>query len=262
MINERISNELNKLSEERQVHILYACESGSRAWGFPSPDSDYDVRFIYAHNLDWYLSIFEQRDVIEKPITDELDLGGWDLKKAFGLMFKANAPLLEWLHSPIVYYQNDTVLEKLQQLSEKSFCARHVCYHYYVMADKMWQTLKTQPNIKLKTMFYIMRALLCCEWIIKENTPPPVEMLRILDRFYRETEFYNIVQDFIQIKSGLNEAELLARDDYGEQFAIVENRFSELLGMMPQAFPQDSPQLDKKEMDQVFINILRQFSFE
>ena len=60
---------------------MYACESGSRAWGFASPDSDYDVRFLYVHNEDWYLSfdVEKQRDVIEYPIVDEIDCGGWDI---------------------------------------------------------------------------------------------------------------------------------------------------------------------------------------
>src|SRR5437879_13444130 len=101
-MNNQISDELLAIEERERVRILYACESGSRAWGFPSADSDYDVRFIYVHRPEWYLSVFEKRDVIERPLKDCLDLSGWDIKKALQLLRKSNAPLLEWLGSPIV----------------------------------------------------------------------------------------------------------------------------------------------------------------
>ena len=105
-INEEILREiksrLEKVQSEEEVKILYACESGSRAWGFPSNDSDYDVRFIYIRKPEFYLSIDEERDVIEKPILDDIDLSGWDLKKTLKLFRKSNPPLLEWFQSSIV----------------------------------------------------------------------------------------------------------------------------------------------------------------
>lgn len=98
-MNSTIQQELERIEREEGVLILYACESGSRAWGFPSTDSDYDVRFIYIRPVEWYLSIFDKRDVIERPISDRLDMSGWDLKSA-GAFRKSNPPLLEWLESP------------------------------------------------------------------------------------------------------------------------------------------------------------------
>lgn len=94
---------VSNIEAERGVRVLYACESGSRGWGFASPDSDYDVRFIYVHPLPWYLRVSAQRDVIEVPISDELDINGWELRKALGLLKKGNATLIEWLDSPVVY---------------------------------------------------------------------------------------------------------------------------------------------------------------
>ncbi len=81
---------LAEIEAQENVRIVYACESGSRAWGFPSSDSDYDVRFIYLHPLEWYLSIEKRRDVIERPITGVLDVNGWDLRKALQLFRKSN----------------------------------------------------------------------------------------------------------------------------------------------------------------------------
>lgn len=105
-IRERIIAEINVIERANDVRVLYACESGSRGWGFASPDSDYDVRFLYVHPLDWYLRVEPQRDVIEKPISDELDVSGWELRKALQLLHRSNPTLLEWLNSPVVYRED------------------------------------------------------------------------------------------------------------------------------------------------------------
>lgn len=102
-MRERVLEELTRLEQEHDVTVLYACESGSRAWGFASPDSDYDVRFVYVQQPDWYLRVDEPRDVLERPLTDELDLSGWELRKTLRLLRKSNPTLLEWLDSPLVY---------------------------------------------------------------------------------------------------------------------------------------------------------------
>ena len=102
-VRSEIEARLLVIEAEHGVRVLYACESGSRGWGFASPDSDYDVRFIYAHPLPWYLRVAAERDVIELPISGDLDINGWELRKALGLLKKGNATLIEWLGSPIVY---------------------------------------------------------------------------------------------------------------------------------------------------------------
>jgi predicted nucleotidyltransferase len=109
---------LRGVEAEHGVHILYACESGSRGWGFASPDSDYDVRFVYVHRLDWYLTVDPGRDVIEKPISGELDVSGWDLRKALKLLHGSNPVLHEWLRSPIVYRQDETWAPRLRALAD------------------------------------------------------------------------------------------------------------------------------------------------
>ncbi len=100
---QRVRTALAQVEAERNVRVLFACESGSRAWGFASRDSDYDVRFLYVHQRDWYLSVEDRRDVIEQPIAEDLDVSGWELRKALRLLRKSNPPLLEWLKSPVVY---------------------------------------------------------------------------------------------------------------------------------------------------------------
>ena len=108
-----ILSQLKEIEAEEDVRILFAIESGSRAWGFPSPDSDFDVRFVYAHSEDWYLSVYPGRDVIEKPLVDDWDVNGWDIRKAIGLLMKPNPVLLEWMSSPVNYMWNEDAVSAL-----------------------------------------------------------------------------------------------------------------------------------------------------
>ena len=117
----KISEQLTNIEAAHNVRILYAVESGSRAWGFASRNSDYDVRFIYVHQPNWYLSIRDRRDVIECPISDDLDISGWDLRKALGLFSKSNPPLLEWLGSPIIYKDVYELADNMREMLTTAF---------------------------------------------------------------------------------------------------------------------------------------------
>ena len=102
-MRDRILHQLQQLEKTEGITILHAVESGSRAGGFPSPDSDYDVRFIYVRSCEAYLRLEKRRDVLELPIDEELDISGWDLDKALRLLHGSNPTLFEWCQSPIVY---------------------------------------------------------------------------------------------------------------------------------------------------------------
>ncbi len=136
-MKQKILEILDKIESDYQVKILFSCESGSRAWGFPSSDSDYDVRFIYLHPPDWYLSIDleSQKDVIELPIDDKLDVVGWDLRKALKLFRTSNPPLLEWLDSPIKYSEKYSTAEQMRQLAPTCYSPGACMYHYLHMAQ-------------------------------------------------------------------------------------------------------------------------------
>jgi predicted nucleotidyltransferase len=177
----QILEELKKIENEEQVRILYACESGSRAWGFPSKDSDYDVRFLYVRPIEWYLSIFDKRDVIERPIHDMLDINGWDLRKALNLFRKSNPPLLEWLQSPIQYYENYSVAEQLRKLLSSAFSPKSCMYHYLNMAKGNFREYLQGDQVKIKKYFYVLRPILGCMWIEERNNMPPMEFERLVD---------------------------------------------------------------------------------
>lgn len=133
---EQILDSLQRLEVDHDVKVLFACESGSRGWGFASPDSDYDVRFIYVNRLSWYLTVESGRDVIEQPISGDLDVNGWDLRKTLQLLRQSNPTLLEWLRSPIVYLEEADTVARLRALAEDGFSAVRGYHHYVSMAKK------------------------------------------------------------------------------------------------------------------------------
>ncbi len=171
---------LAEIESSERVRICLAVESGSRAWGFPSADSDYDVRFIYAHHPDWYLSIEDGRDVIERPVSGALDLSGWDLRKALKLFRKSNPPLLEWLQCPIVYMERSTVAARLRDLLPRFFSPEASFFHYLHMAQGNLRDYLRGETVWRKRYFYVLRPLLAMRWIESDHGPVPIEFSRLL----------------------------------------------------------------------------------
>jgi len=179
IMKEAIDQQIKAIEQNNQVRVLFACESGSRAWGFASPDSDYDVRFIYAQPQDNYLSIRERKDTIELPVNQELDVNGWDIRKALQLFLKSNAPLYEWLQSPIVYNEKSNFSRELRELMPTYFSHRAACHHYLSMARNTFENDLQGEQVKLKKYFYALRPLLACLWIVENKSLPPMEFSRL-----------------------------------------------------------------------------------
>lgn len=171
-MKEKVKNVLNEVAATQDMKVLFACESASRAWGFTSPDSDYDVRFIYTNPKNWYFNVNQSRDVYDEMLTDDLDLCGWELRKTLQLFAESNVALYEWIGSPIVYSQNDELLTQLKELIPEFFNAKRAMYHYLAMASKIVRTEMNESSIKIKKLFYIIRSILACEWIGKYKTMP------------------------------------------------------------------------------------------
>lgn len=187
-ISQEISRRLAGAEHEHKVRILYCCESGSRAWGFASADSDYDVRFIYVHEEDWYLSfdIERRRDVIEYPIIDEIDCSGWDLRKALYLFTRTNGALLEWLNSPVRYIERGNFAKKLRDLAPRVINNMALCYHYSHMARRNAREYLFRDKVKLKKYFYVLRPLLAIRYIEEGRGIPRWNssgLLRLLPRW-------------------------------------------------------------------------------
>jgi uncharacterized protein len=169
----RILEKLTEIEQKHNIEILFAVESGSRAWGFASPDSDYDIRFVFKRKLDDYLNLWESKDTIQFMTEDDLDGSGWDLRKTLGLLSKSNASLLGWLFSPVIYINRGSALEEMRTLAEQNFSSVSGFYHYHSM-NKGFDELLGSEEMTLKSYFYAIRTALCAKWILVNKSIPPV----------------------------------------------------------------------------------------
>lgn len=179
----RILNKLKEVERQYNIEILFAVESGSRAWGFASPDSDFDIRFVYRQATEAYLSLWDSKDTIEFMTEEELDGSGWDLKKATLLLAKSNASLLGWLFSPIIYINQGETLRNMRQLARENFNPVSGFYHYHSMNKGFYEQL-LEGEIGLKAFFYATRTAFCANWILKFGSIPPVrfhELYKLID---------------------------------------------------------------------------------
>jgi predicted nucleotidyltransferase len=213
----RIRDRLDQLAEARAVTILYACESGSRAWGFPSADSDYDVRFIYVHPRDWYLSVDLERrdDTIDRPVADAIDLQGWDLRKALHLFSGTNPTLLDWLQSPLVYREHEAVLERWRSLIPIYYATGAAGPAYRGMARSVAEQNLTGAPIAPKAYLYVLRALLAVRWIVQDRGPVPVEFDRLLHAAHLATDLQSAIEAL------LDRARAGREDDAGSRLPTI-----------------------------------------
>lgn len=197
-VHQRVRHALAQIESERNVRVLYACESGSRAWGFPSRNSDYDVRFIYVHQRDWYLSVEDRRDVIEVPIADDLDVSGWELRKALRLLRKSNPPLFEWLKSPIVYRHDPVFAAEFGTVATEFYSARRCFTHYLHMAFGNWrQYLQGHEQVRLKKYLYVFRPLLACRWIERGYGQAPMPFAQLMAGVLEESDVRQALDDLL-----------------------------------------------------------------
>ena len=199
-IRDIIVTKLKEIEEKEQVKILCAVESGSRGWGFDSKDSDYDIRFIYAHPMDWYLSIEDRTDVIEHPLSDQLDISGWDIKKALKLFANSNPPLYEWLNSPVIYLEYTDFARKLRELTSKFYSPLSAMHHYLHMAQGNYKAYLTRNKIKIKKYFYVLRPIFACMWIEKEKSMPPMQFERLFRAQKISREAVNEISQLLRRK--------------------------------------------------------------
>ena len=178
-IIDTIKSKLNEIEEKENIKILHCVESGSRAWGFPSPDSDFDVRFIYVRPQEYYLRLDKTRDVIEWQLDDTLDINGWDIKKMLQLLHSSNPTVFEWKNSPIVYKTSDE-WTKISEIIDDYFSVKSGLYHYLNMAKTNYKGYLKGEFVRLKKYFYVLRPLLACEYILANKKSPPMLFSELL----------------------------------------------------------------------------------
>ena len=194
-----IINRLAEIEKSNDIKILFACESGSRGWEFPSPDSDFDVRFIYVRPLNFYLSIQDKDDQLGFPINDELDIYGWDIRKVLKLIRKSNTTPFEWLQSPIIYGEQDNFREELWILCQSYFYRKTNINHYLGIAHSALETTVNGDEIKIKKLFYVLRPLLSAKWCLEKNTIAPMTIGPLLNLMPEHLQ--KLVKDLITLKS-------------------------------------------------------------
>ncbi|NHC40144.1 nucleotidyltransferase domain-containing protein [Bacillus sp. MM2020_1] len=255
-MKEKILTEIKKIEEQFDVKICLAVESGSRAWGFPSKDSDYDVRFIYIHKKDWYLSIDQKRDVIELPINNLLDINGWELRKALKLFRKSNPPLMEWLHSGIVYYQAFSLADKLKTIQNQVFLPQSALYHYLNMAKGNFRDYLRGDHVKIKKYFYVLRPVLACIWIERYNSVPPIEFQTLVEELLEQGQLKEEIHTLLERKISGEELDLEPKVTVINDFLEKEiNRLEEYTKTLKVSKEDMTPLLDdlfREVLDEVW----------
>jgi predicted nucleotidyltransferase len=210
-MRKEILGKLCEIENKENVKILLAVESGSRAWGFASPDSDYDVRFIYVRPRKEYLRLDTVRDVIEVPINDVLDINGWDLQKALRLLYKSNPTLFEWFSSPIVYMETEFA-DEFRKIIREYFSKKKSLYHYISMAEGNYREYLKRDMVRAKKYFYVLRPVLCCRWILEKETPPPMLFSELADS-QLPVSLKPVVNELLNLKMTSSEIKEIPRVD-------------------------------------------------
>ncbi len=220
-----IEQRINAIEADHGCRILFACESGSRAWGFTSADSDYDVRFVYVYPTEWYLRLQEQKDTIELALQQDLDINGWDIRKALRLFASCNVALNEWLDSPVYYLESGSLRSSLLALIPQYFNPRKALHHYHSLAQQAWSS-KVQAQINLKKLFYALRATLAGCWIERWRTMPPTLMQTMLVAELLPQELVEPIQSLVHFKQTAVEGCLVSMTPLLQQW--LDQRLIEL----------------------------------
>lgn len=234
-VRKKILNQIKTAEKEHGVRVLYAIESGSRAWGFESPDSDYDVRFIYAHPKNWYVAVDleEKRDVIEYNIVDEIDISGWDVRKALKLLWKSNPAIVEWLQSPIVYIDNNHFAAEMRKLLDNIYSVEKGIYHYRSMAKSNYRGYLKTPSVPIKKYFYVLRPLLSIRWLEKYNEPAPIVFDQLRTLVVDNTVLYDEISKLLKLKKVSKEKDVAPAIPVFNEFIESELNKLESYGEKP-----------------------------
>lgn len=245
-----IAEKLLEIEQSENVRIIHAVESGSRAWGFASTDSDYDVRFIYVRKPEFYLKLEKTRDVIEWQLDEVLDINGWDLQKMLRLLYKSNSTVFEWNRSPIVY-KTTQEWENIRSIIDCYFSQKNGIYHYLSTAKSNYREYLKCETVKFKKYFYVLRPILACRWILDRKTPPPMLFSELVEAEL-VMEMRPDVNRLLEIKMNASEAGTGSRLDGLNRY--IERSFEEIeneLNSLP-----DIGDRSWEQLNEIFLKIV------
>lgn len=253
-IEELVLMKIREIEEKENIKVLHVVESGSRAWEFASPDSDYDVRFIYLHNKNFYLSLRDNKDFINWELNEVLDINGWDLKKALQHFHKSNATIFEWSNSPVVYYTTEEWKHIYNRIAFNYFSCKSAMYHYYGTANKNYHEYLCEDMVKYKKYFYVLRPILACKWIEEKKCPPPV----LFDELFNtvlEDDMKAAVEDLLAKKVKMSESDKAPKVEVINQY--IEEKLSYYETLVESMTDDRNPNWDP--LEQEFIEALNAF---
>jgi len=252
-IIEEIKNKLNEIEQKENVTILFAVESGSRAWGFASPDSDFDVRFVYKrNNINDYLKLESIRDVIEWELNDIYDINGWDLNKTLKLVHNSNPVIFEWANSPIVYKETP-FLEEFRNFIKPYFMTIKGAHHYLHMAERNYEMYLDDEDVKLKKYFYVLRPILALKYVLHNKTNPPMLFDELVMAELKEETVKEEVKKLLERKKNSSELgaarKISVLNDYiQKELVLLKNEVNSL----------SKEQTNWDELNDFFIRTIRE----
>jgi predicted nucleotidyltransferase len=238
-----VDKRLADIVGSQKVAIGLAVESGSRAWGFPSPDSDYDCRFLFARPAGQYLSPWPKRDVIETPLVDDIDLNGWELGKALKLLLKGHAVIVEWLMSPIVYDGDPRFHEELTAFAHRWSSRTGVMRHYLHLGERQRRTYFADgKDVQLKKLFYALRPAAALRWLRRHEgaAVAPMHFMTLMEESDPPAEVLATARELIRLKAKTRE--LGSGPLPPEIEAFVDGEFAEARAILPEQAPRLSPE--------------------
>jgi uncharacterized protein len=248
-VRQQIDKRLAHVESQFGVEVFYACESGSRAWDFASADSDYDVRFLYLHSKDWYLSLIEQRNVIETPIEGVYDVNGWDLRKALRLAARSNPVLFEWLSSPVRYVERRLSLE-FRETVLAAFDPVKAYRHYLSMAKGQCRTHLTGETVRHKKYFHAVRPLLACLFLLDHGGPVPMRFLDLVDAAAVPVAVREVLDELLHNKRRGSERREAPR------LPVLDDWIDTTLDALRSSLPAAVPPFDMGQLDRLFRRVI------
>lgn len=255
-IRARVLQELDAIELEYNVKILYACESGSRAWGFASTNSDYDVRFVYVPRIDWHIDLDQPRAVIDRQVPElDLDMSGWALGKTLGLMRKSNPALLEWIGSPLVYcYTLREELAELKSLALNRFKPEAALGHYMSMTHSTYQRfIAGEEEVIYKKYFYCLRPIFAVEWTRKHGTMPPTEYYKLVDDYSPPPALQHALAELMVMKRGGEETRT------GPRLVELDRFIESKLAEYSKIIPPDTEKPDDDPLNDFYRRMVRKY---
>lgn len=250
-IEELVRMKIKEIEAKENIRVLHVIESGSRAWGLASPDSDYDVRFIYVRDRNFYLSLRQNKDFIDWELNEVLDINGWDIKKVLQHFHKSNATLFEWSNSPVVYYTTDEWKKLYDEVAGQYFACKSSMYHYYGTANKNYHEYLMEDLVKYKKYFYVLRPILACKWIEEKKCPPPVLFDELFDSVLEE-DMKPVIADLLAKKVQMSESDKAPKIEKVNQY--VEEKLIYYKNLLERMDDDRNP--DWEPLEEVFKKVI------